>query len=106
MVTSDEAVPCGTQFEKPCGDCPFRRDAIPGWLGTMSPEQWLLAVHGEARIDCHAHIGPQCAGAAIYRANMAKRPRDASLLRLAADRDTVFASPSEFKEYHDMKEPR
>ena len=48
-------------------------------------------------------MGAQCAGAAIYRANVCKSPRDGSLLKLPADRETVFADKSEFWEHHDMK---
>jgi hypothetical protein len=37
---------------------------------------------------------------AIYRANVAKRPRDLETLRLPCDRDTVFASKAEFMDHH------
>jgi hypothetical protein len=73
---------------------------MEGWLGSMSVEAWLAAAHGEARIDCHTLKGPQCAGAAIYRANVGKLPRDRDLLRLPSDRVTVFATRPEFVEYH------
>lgn len=103
FVSSDEAVPCNTQPTKPCSDCPFARSAIRGWLGTMSPEDWMKAAHGESLIDCHTLIGPQCAGAAIYRANMCKVPRDSSQLRLEPDRKLVFSTPNEFLEHHNGK---
>jgi hypothetical protein len=100
MTTNDQAIPTQSQPTKPCHDCPFARDAINGWLGTMSIDEWIAAVRGESRIDCHALEGPQCAGAAIYRANICKRPRDRSLLALAADRTRVFANAVEFREHH------
>lgn len=105
LLSSDDAVPAQGQHTKPCSDCPWARNALAGWLGSMTPEQWLANAHGEARIDCHTLAGAQCAGAAIYRANMAKLPRDASLLRLPADRERVFATPAEFRTHHGSKIP-
>lgn len=101
LTTSDEAVPCERQIEKPCHDCPFARAAIPGWLGELSVEQWIAAVHGESQVQCHALAGPQCAGAAIYRANVAKRPRSRALLVLPSDHTAVFSSPVEFAKHHE-----
>jgi hypothetical protein len=101
LVSSDEATVATRQHTKPCGDCPWRRDSLAGWLGTDTPEEWLQNVHGEARIECHTKIGAQCAGAAIYRANVCKLVRDPEALKLPADRTRVFARPSEFIEHHD-----
>lgn len=103
LTTSDEAEQTTRQHVKPCGDCPWRKDSIPGWLGTMTAVEWVRAAHGEAQIDCHTRIGPQCAGAAIYRANVCKSPRDPGLLVLPADRDLVFCSPAYFAGHHEKK---
>ena len=100
MTTSDEAVPTTTQPTKPCHDCPFARTAINGWLGGNTKEEWSEMVRGEVEIPCHALKGPQCAGAAIMRGNMCKRPRDRSLLVLPPDRLRVFANTREFEEHH------
>ena len=102
LITSDEATPLASQPKKPCTDCPWSRGALRGWLGDLSCEEWIAAAHGEARIDCHVFAGPQCAGAAIYRANVAKLPRERSALVLPADRTAVFASPAEFCEHHEI----
>lgn len=106
MITSSrEAVPAKTQHRKPCHDCPWRRVALPRWLGGTLPLDWLGATHGEAVIECHTVTGGhQCAGAATYRANVCKTPRDPNALNLPADRKTVFASPAEFLEHHKEKE--
>jgi hypothetical protein len=101
LVSSDEAKPSSRQHRDPCSDCPWRRDALPGWLGEMTAGEWIQAAHGEARIDCHTVIGPQCAGAAIYRANMCKKPRDPKVLRLPVDHQEVFSSPTEFCDHHE-----
>ena len=42
----------------------------------------------------------QCRGAAIYRANVCKSPRDPEVARGPVDRENVFASPMAFKEHH------
>lgn len=100
MTTSDEAVPTSAQPTKPCHDCPFARTAINGWLGGNTKEEWSAMLQGEAEIPCHALKGPQCAGAAIMRGNMCKRPRNRALLLLPADRVLVFSNTSEFEEHH------
>jgi len=39
---------------KPCGDCPFRKNSLPGWIGNWSdPEELLSASQSEAGFPCH-----------------------------------------------------
>lgn len=95
----------------PCNECPWRRKAAPGWLGPFTAGEWVALAHAEEPIACHATIEVeddwstpgirQCAGAAIYRSNVAKRPRDPEVALLPADRDAVFASPIEFTRHHE-----
>lgn len=105
VVSSDDedVVESDEQHTKPCADCPWARKAVNGWLGSLTSEQWLREAFGEARIDCHTIIGPQCAGAAIFRANICKKPRDRSLLLLPPDNKLVFSNPMEFTEHHSKK---
>lgn len=113
FVTCDEAITLKSQHAKPCADCPFSRGCIKGWLGgssvnkgeLASVDEWLWAAHGESRIDCHTTTNMQCAGAAIYRANVCKDPRDKSLLRLPPDKTLCFASPVEFRNHHEKGKP-
>lgn len=100
LISSDDSVPATEQHKAACSDCPWARTALPGWLGALSADDWLKEAHGEADIECHVLTGVQCAGAAIYRANIGKLPRDAALLRLPADKAKVFATPSEFLAHH------
>lgn len=102
FITTEEAREAAGQHKAPCSDCPWSRRSAAGWLGASTREEWLADAHGESQIDCHTLLGAQCAGAAIYRANVCKRPRDASLLLLPADREKVFATKQEFWEHHDM----
>jgi hypothetical protein len=101
LLAADEAVEAKSQHNKPCSDCPFARKALAGWIGSLSIDEWVRAVHGEARIDCHTLDGAQCAGAAIYRANVWKHPRNPELLVLPADRERVFGNPVEFRMHHE-----
>lgn len=103
LITTEEARPATSQPRLPCSDCPWARKALAGWLGSETREQWIADAQGEARIECHTLIGAQCAGAAIFRTNIAKRPRDPTLLVLPADREKVFATPQEFCAHHDME---
>lgn len=107
LICSDEATPCKKQITKPCSDCPFARAALSGWLGGLSAKEWIQVAHGdpEPTTDhtglCHAHTGDiQCAGLAIYRANVCKKPRNPKVLILPRDTDLVFASPNQFIEHH------
>jgi hypothetical protein len=103
LITFADATACAVQITKPCTDCPWTRTALPGWLGAMSPEEWLSAVCSEAVIDCHVFKGPECAGAAIFRANIGKRLRVGSRFRLPADVETVFATALEFMGHHEKR---
>lgn len=105
IITSEEAIDSDEQITKPCSDCPWRRDSIKGWLGGMTPEEWLDAIHGmgDTFIDCHTINGPQCAGAAIYRANISKLPRNPMILQLPKDKESVFSTPMEFLKHHKEK---
>jgi hypothetical protein len=100
----------------PCSECPWRRVSAPGWLGPHSAEMWTDMAHGEVAIACHSTLPMggdalgedvwdepgvrQCAGAAIYRANVCKSPRHPDIARFTADRDTVFGWVTEFQEHH------
>jgi hypothetical protein len=104
FISSEQAVATKSQHKKPCADCPFARTAIPGWLGASrngglaTPDEWIDIAHGEIIERCHCTKNQQCAGLAIFRANVCKLPRCALLLE--ANRDLVFASDDEFKKHH------
>lgn len=100
LVSSDEATVASTQHKKPCSDCPLARKSLAGWLGGSPPEEWVKFLHGEAPVACHMRQGAQCAGAAIYRANVCKLPRDKKLLVLPPNKTLVFSNPSEFLAHH------
>lgn len=106
FVSSDDAVAIKTQHRKPCADCPFARTAIRGWLGLSSikknkiatPEEWIEIAHGEKVEICHCTTSKECAGLAIFRANVFKLPKHALILE--PDTTLVFANDQEFKAHH------
>jgi hypothetical protein len=102
--------------ERICRACPWLRTSAPGWLGEhTTAAEWVALAHGEQPIACHMTITEadesgvgdwthpqirQCAGAAIYRANVGKMPRRPDVARAAADTDTVFTW-GEFEAHHE-----
>ena len=92
---------------KPCDECPWRREPLPGWLGPYTVDDWLALVHSDEPIACHKSLKEeswngalQCSGAAIYRANVGKLPRNKEIAIGPKDKDSVFSTPMEFMKYH------
>lgn len=108
LITSDRAQPVAKQITKPCSDCPFARASLRGWLGPLDADAWVRLAHGEGYSECHTTFirdngedrPADCAGLAIYRANVVKVPRDPEALILPSDKTLVFASPAEFLAHH------
>lgn len=98
LIARGEASPSTKQLTKACSDCPLRRDALRGWLGGSTPEQYARLCHSDAVVECHVHAGSRCAGLAIYRRNTVKwQPEDH---KLPADHDTIFSNVMEFIAHH------
>lgn len=105
FITAGQAKVTMKQHTSPCSDCPFRRDSAPGWLGGLTVDQWVKLAHGEGEADCHTTKRPddgtyQCAGLAVYRANVGKATRDPNVMRLPPDRTKVFGF-GEFRKHHE-----
>lgn len=100
LIARDQAKRSDKQHREPCSDCPFRRDALAGWLGGNTPEEFVQMAHTDAPYPCHTVIGPHCAGLATYRANICKSPRDPKAFTLPQNKITVFAWPTEFIAHH------
>jgi hypothetical protein len=99
-----------------CAECPWSRQAAPGWLGPYTAEEWCEIAHGEQPIACHVTIRDtdddghgdwdqpgmkQCAGAAQFRTNVGKLPRRPDVATAdAPDIVTVFAWDDEFRRHH------
>lgn len=91
-----------------CGECPWSRDAAPGWLGPFSVEKWIMLARSDEPIACHKTIregdgwdgASQCRGAAIFRKHMAKSPRDSRIAVGPENREQVFSTHVEFSDHH------
>lgn len=105
FITSDKVKPSAKQHTAPCSDCPWSRKSFPGWTGPNTVQEWLRCAHSDQRINCHTRVQKdgepwQCAGAAIYRTHICKRPRDREVLELPANTALVF-SWGEFERHHE-----
>jgi hypothetical protein len=91
----------------PCNECPWRKDSTPGHLGPYSAKEWVRMAHADTPIACHKTIKlsgswegtSQCAGAAAFRANVAKSPRNPNITT-GPRRDDVFQTNQEFVAHH------
>ena len=102
------------QHKHPCSTCPFLRSSVPGELGGSPVQTFIGQCYGSFWIPCHEVIDyddpnwktnyntPQCAGAAIYRANVYRDSirRPGQLLSLPEDFDKVFGSPAQLLAHH------
>jgi hypothetical protein len=100
------------QRDTPCKECPFRRDIAPGTLGGSPATTYIGQVNGQFWLPCHCSTNysdpnwktdlskPQCAGAAIFRANVGVRVAP-SLLVLPQNNRTVFNSFEGFLAHHE-----
>lgn len=104
------------QHKKPCKACPFRREALPGFLGASSPERFIATSLNDDPMPCHTtmdyddpewkskfesgEMGRECAGNATFFANLCKRSRDPRRLVVKPDRERVFTDPRDFITHH------
>jgi hypothetical protein len=112
---------CANQHTKPCENCPWRRKSLAGYLGASTPEAFLAAAidQNEHRMPCHVHVNyrasdwrdqvevvPQCAGRAIFLANLDAIPKSKRIMRepqIKPDPKAVFTSGDEFLTHHKSK---
>lgn len=100
------------QHRKPCAECPFGKTAKVKTLGGGDPDTYIGQIYGPFWFPCHldgnyddkqsdpAEV-TQCAGAAIFRANLeldAKMPP--ALLKAEKDEGRSFTSAEEFVKHH------
>jgi hypothetical protein len=74
----------------------------------MQAEEWVTLARSDEPIACHLTLdgddewegASQCAGAATFRANTGKLPRNPEVARGQRDTTGVFASADEFLAHH------
>ena len=98
--------------DKPCAECPFRRDIEPGFLGGSPVETYLGQILLPFWLPCHRsrnYAGKasqfdevdQCRGAAILRANIGVADlMPDELIKLPPDTRRVFPTLAAFYAHH------
>jgi hypothetical protein len=103
-----------------CNECPFRRCAAAGWLGSNTPQDFVQLALDDESVACHLMVDQtlprakwekaeestvRCRGALTLTRNSAKLPRDREMAILVksvpADRDAVFSNSREFIQHHE-----
>ncbi len=109
-----ESVPEDSKrIKKPCKDCPYSKTVKPGALGGSNPDVYVGQGHGPFYLPCHKTCNfddpnwktdfespQQCAGAAIYRANIGRDKIMPAMLHKLPKDDSVFGSPEELLAHH------
>lgn len=81
---------------KPCNECPFRKNSLPGWLGEWSSPEELFGfvITAEQSFPCHLSMTdrngddkPQsdmsyCRGAVMFMKKIGKLPRNRELAKM------------------------
>jgi hypothetical protein len=111
------ALPIGTAAPRPCKECPFLKNSIPGWLGPW-PDSGTLHLHivNEQDFACHMTTGDdeeeefpegakRCTGSIMYASKSCKRFND-PVLKKEQQRLTPTDEVMdlfEFREHHQKK---
>lgn len=96
---------------KPCRECPFRKESLPGYLGGFTVAQVIQAAVNETDFICHTtrekdyDSQVQCAGRLLFASKVGKSFRDRRLekMRLAAQDEIgteKILNYVEFREHH------
>lgn len=97
-----------TKFKPPCGECPFKKTSMRGWLGAAcnNPVEFLMSAFGEAGHPCHMDNEEQCTGA-IVSANMScKKFRPgplADMQSMAPKKHSNILTAPEFIAHHTLR---
>jgi len=117
-VSEELPKPCGP---KPCDDCPFRVNALPGWLGPWTAQGMQEHVLREGYFSCHKTIDSDgqplkettfCTGALLHLSRCCAVPRDLELrdaMARAVDLqedgwEQGILALQDFVPYHTLKE--
>lgn len=104
-------------MRKPCKECPYRKDSMPGYLGESSynPNEFLSQLELPNLHPCHMQVdwdseennidkADVCAGAMQFCKNTMKMLRNPSLekirQKMTVDSSIVFDRRYEFINYH------
>lgn len=99
--------------KEPCKECPFSCNVPPGETGGADPSVYIGQAVGPFFLPCHmdpgymlnreSHHLMQCAGAAIFRANLGVSSiMPEFLLELPPGHVSVFDTPAQLLAYHNQ----
>lgn len=109
--------------KKPCKECPYRTDSLPGYFGGQNPAEYAAAIHMEIVVACHtrskytdglASTVVPCTGHVLSQIKSCKSPnRNSELIALhnqvrqMPDKDVEAMSSNilesfKFREHHDI----
>lgn len=111
-------------LKKPCKVCPFRMNALPGYLGNYKADEVIRHLQAEIPFFCHDHMeknhgyetpdwkewleehGQVCAGSMVMMHRLCKLPRQrdwSQAVQGIKDCPDVFRTPMDFVTYHERK---
>jgi hypothetical protein len=85
--------------KRPCSNCPFKKDAVKGWLG----QQRMTEILSNGGFVCHKKTDKQCAGHMLIKGNendfvnLAKRM---GIELSLSGKELVFETQKECIEHH------
>lgn len=91
-------------MKKPCRDCPFRTDAMEGWLG----EQRMTEILAAESFVCHKKTDMQCAGHMLIKGQKNGFVKLADRLRIELDlsgKELVFPDEQSCIQHHAGSRP-
>lgn len=99
MSSEESGVSNLPHIKKPCRDCPYRKDALKGWLGADRVRELLAA----ESFVCHKKLDRQCAGHMLIKGEANAFVRMANRLQIPLElsgRELVFESQDQCIEHH------
>jgi len=88
--------------KKPCKDCPFKKDALPGWLG----RDRMIEILKASTFVCHKKTDLQCAGHMLLKGDENDFVQLANRMGIELKlkgRETIFDTIEDCIEHHDFK---
>ena len=85
--------------KSPCGNCPFRKDTLEGWLG----EKRMTEILEQDSFVCHKNNKLQCAGHMIINGNNNAFVRFAKGFNIdlnLRNKDLIFSTKKECINHH------
>jgi len=86
-------------MKRPCGNCPFRKDTLKGWLGKGR----MTEILDSNTFTCHKKIDKQCAGHMLIKGQENEFVRLSDLMNLdtgLSGRELIFDTDQDCIDHH------